>query len=654
MLHAFRESIGKYIAIAILSLIGVTFIFFGIDFSVTQSPFAAKVNGTEIPLLEFERELQNYQTQYQQLYRVELTDELRRELRRTVIDQMVLREALRQQAAEAGYSVSDERLAASIRNTEAFQVGGNFSPDTYRALLQANGMTPAIYEAQQRQSLVLSEFQNGVAASTFLTPSEYRRYIELANQRREIGHAVFSAADFMDAAEVEDAAVAEYFEANQSLFMTAESVDLEYIELDLASIAATIDVSDEELRAQYEETQDLYETAEERSVSHILINVDGDDYQTAEAQAQAALERVQGGEDFATVAREVSDDGGTASSGGSLGWIARGVLTGPFEDTLYSMAEGEIAGPVETEFGYHILKLDEIRSGQVQTFEAVRDELRTELSTEQANSLFYDRANELRQAAFDAFDQLAPVAESQGLELKTVSGFERIGNPVLFPNGEAVVDRAFSEDAIVTGRNSDLIELTEDHVVVLRVVAHNDPAPQALDDVREQIRATLRLEAAAELAGAAAAEFRAALENGEADRAARAAELGGEWIEPRWVERTDAETPAEVLAAAFAEPRSALTSALVRQVPLRNGDEAVLEVRSVEAGQPESVPVAERDQRQQLLAQQAAQLEAAAYAANISAGAGRRARPAILIGVSRRRSSYRRCCSRRRRRSSAR
>ena len=630
MLHAFRESVGKYVAIAILGLIAVTFIFFGIDFTVSRSPFAAKVNGTDIPMLEFERELQSYQTQYQELYRVELTDELRREIRRTVVDQMVLREALRQQADRAGYFVSNGRLAESIRSTPAFQIDGTFNADTYRALLAANGLTPAMFETQQREALRLSEFQDGIAASTFLTPAEYRTYIEVTNQRRELGYALFEAAGFIEEAVVDETELADYHAANQSLYMTAESVDIEYIDLELAAIAETIDVTDAELRAYYDEVSDRFETEEERRVSHILITPDGDDYQAAEAEVAAVLERLNAGEDFAALAAEVSDDGGTSQQGGDLGWMARGIMAGPFEDALYSMELGEIEGPVETEFGYHILKLDEIRRGQIQIFESVREELRTELSTERANSIFYDRANQLRQAAFDAYDELGSVAERIGLELEIVEGFGRAGDPERFPNGAAVVERVFAEDAIISGRNSDLIELSDDHVVIVRVIEHHEPEPQPFEAVADQIREQLQLQAAQALAAEAAAQLLTALEQSPEDVQARAEELGGVWNEPAWVGRSEATVPVEILATAFAEPSAAIGDRVVRRVPLRSGDESVIVLSGVQPGDPEAIAAEVREERLELLAGQNAQIEIAGYAANVSDAADVRVPDEVL------------------------
>jgi peptidyl-prolyl cis-trans isomerase D len=617
MLHIFRESLGKYIAIAILGLLAVTFIFFGIDFSGTRSSFAAKVNGTDIPLLEFERELQQYQTQYQQIYRAELTEDLRRELRSTVVDQMVLREALRQQSESAGYRVSDERLARSLRETPAFQVGGQFSVDTYQARLRANGLTPEIYEVQQRDSLALVEFQEGIAASTFLTPAEYRRYIELVEERREIAYALFEVGSYLDQAEIQEEEIAEHYADNQNLYLTPESVDIEYIELDLASIADGIDISEDELREYYGDVQERYATAEERKVSHILITVDGDDYQSGEADAASVIERLNSGEDFVALAAEVSDDGGTSSQGGDLGWIARGVLTGPFEDTLYSMELGAIAGPVETEFGYHVLRLDDIRSGEVQPYEAVRDEIRAEVGEDRATAMFYDRANELRQSAFDAYDELASVAASGSFDLKTAANFTRDGNTELFEDDTALLDRVLSEDAIVSARNSDLIQLGEDHVVVVRVAAHHEPEPKALEDVEQEIREQLIRGAAQSLAFAAATEFFDALGAQSGDSAELAETYGAIWNAPALVRRVDVEVPAEILAAAFAEPRADIQEPILRRIPLRNGDDVILILSAVEAGQPESLPVAERDQRQQLLADQAGQIEISGYAGSV-------------------------------------
>jgi peptidyl-prolyl cis-trans isomerase D len=210
MLHVFRESIGRYVAIAILSLIAITFIFFGIDFSITQLSFAAKVNGEAIPIQEFERQLQQFQNDFQQRNRVELTDDLRRAIRQQVLDEMVMRQTLLQRADEAGYHISDSRLVDDIRSIAAFQVNGQFSADVYRSRLAAEGLSPAGFEAEQRQQSTLAELQRGLVNSSFITPAEFRRNIELYFERREIAWATFAAADFLERVEVSDEEIAAY------------------------------------------------------------------------------------------------------------------------------------------------------------------------------------------------------------------------------------------------------------------------------------------------------------------------------------------------------------------------------------------------------------------------------------------------------------
>lgn len=635
MLQTFRESsIGKVAAFAIIGLIAVSFVFFGrsFNFGFTGSTFAAKVNGEEIPMLEFERDLQQYQNQYQQAFRVELTEDLRREMRRIVIDRMVLDEALRQQSEAAGYRVSNERLAEALRGTEAFQAGGEFSGDVYRARLNANGLTPAGYEALLRRQLALAEIQNGIAASTFLTPAEYRRYIELYNERREIAYALFAIEDFLAQVEIGDEAVAEYHAANASQFMSEETVDLEYVELTLASIAAGVEVTEDDLRAYYDEQQEQFSTPEERHVRHILIEVQGDDRQAAEAEAQAVRERLDAGEDFAALARELSDDRGTSADGGDLGWIGRGFLTGPFEDALFAMAVGDVSGPVETEFGYHILRLEDVRGGEVRSFEDVHDELLAQLREDRAAQRFFDVAKELDLQAFEAVNDLQGVAERMGLELKTIEGFSRRGDPDVFADSGPVVAAVFDEDAIATGDNTNAVELSDEDVVVARVTAHHPPEPEALDDVADEIRDLLARRAAGALVGEAAQAFFAELEGSASDaepqpeavsgtdavdEAELAARHGGQWFAARFVERTDAQVPAELLSVAFSQAKPGEGQVARRLVPLGSGDEAVLVLSAVELGQPGLVPQEERDQRQRELADQAAQTEIFGYAGDV-------------------------------------
>jgi peptidyl-prolyl cis-trans isomerase D len=516
-----------------------------------------------------------------------------------------------------------------VRDIAAFQIDGQFSRDNYLALLANRGYTPAGFEELQREALEVGDLQMGIASSSFLTPAEFRRYIELYNQRREVAYALFELERFSAGVTIDAAAIQSRYENNQASYQTPETVDLEYIELALADVAANVEVTEEQLRAVYEEERERFETAEQRRARHILIEVAEGQEDAARSTAEGILARIRGGEDFAAVAAEASADAGTKAQGGDLGWIGRGMLVGPFEDALFAMQPGELSEPVRSEFGFHIIRLDEIRAGEVQPFEQVREELASETKTREAETEFYDRANDLGEEAFDAYDDLAPVAAASGLPIKTLMGFPRTGDPAVFENSAAVVQAAFAEEIVDSGRLSELVELAEDHVLVLRVTAHHLPTTKPLDEVREEIREELVRERAQELAEEAARAFLADVERG-GDPAESAAARGGVWNPAMWITRTDAAVPTEVLSAAFGLPKTDAAAPRREIVALAGGGQAVIVLTGVEAGEPESMTQEEREQRRQQLADQAARAELTGYAGSIRESADVRVPDEIL------------------------
>jgi peptidyl-prolyl cis-trans isomerase D len=614
MLQRIHDSWARWILIILLGFICLGFVFWRADFAGTgTATFAAKVNGENLSVAEFDRELQGRQNQYQQLYRTELDEDMRREMRRSVIESMVSDAVLRQRVEERGYRVSDARVIDAIRAISAFQVDGQFSKQVYDSLLTNQGLTPTGFEELQRESLEVRDLQAGIAESTFLTPAEFRRYIELFNQRREIGYASFPVEGFVGQVTIDDATISAHYDSNQASYQTNEAVDLEYVELALADIAAGINVTDEDVRAAYDDEPDRFQTSEERRARHILLAVEDGDDEAARVKAEGLVQRLRNGEDFAALASEFSTDAGTKALGGDLGWIGRGMLVGPFEDALFEMQTGELRGPVRSDFGYHVIRLDELRAGTTQPFDAVREELASELRTRRAEQQFYDRANELGEKAFDAYNELATVAAEMQLPVKTLAGFPRTGDSAAFTNSAAVVQAAFDAEVLESGKNSALVELADDHVVVLRVTAHHVPTVKPLADVHDQIKTELTRARAEELSESAAKEFLDGVAQPGADPAALAAAHNGTWFPPAWVERTDASVPTEVLAAAFALQKPAAGTVAREQVALANGSHTVLVLSNVQPGSPETVAQAERDQRQRQLADQSAYAELTSY-----------------------------------------
>ena len=669
MLQGIREGVGRWIAGIILALIAVAFIFWGVDPTIMGTTFAAKVNGENISLVDFDRALQNQQSQYQELYRVEIDDELQRALRLAVIEDLIQGEALSQRVASEGYRVSDARLAQAIRSMPEFQVSGQFSMDVYRSQLTFSGISPTAFEEQQREQLGLIDLQSGIGVSAFYTPAEFARYVELFEQEREVAYALFAADAFLDRVEIDEAQVLEYYEANKERFLSEESVDIEYLELTRADFADDIEVNDEVLEAFYEQEQFRYQTDEDRRPRHILIQSIEEDPE-AEARAMDVLARLDAGETFEDLAAEVSEDPGTSGQGGDLGWLSRG--TGAFQDAVFEMEIGEVRGPVKSEFGYHVIRLDDIREGEVRTFDSVREELEAEYRDVRAEELFFDSAQELDALAFDAFDELTSVAADLDIPLQTHAGLTRTGTSSPFPVADPAIQAAFSAEVLELGENSRVIEILEDHVAVLRVSSHHLPEEQPLEAVRTAIEAELARTAAEALADAAAADFltqAAALApseigvpedgseagaGGEANEgadaesvdeatgqvladagspeqgpdadaapeprspaAALAMELGGVWTDSAWVRRTGTGVPAEILASVFGSRPGDDGAAVRERVALANGDEAVVLVTAIRPGDADRLSREELQARLTALAQATAGFELGGYAQHV-------------------------------------
>lgn len=617
MLNIFRETGGRIVAGVILVLIAVSFVFFGIDFNLSGTTYAARVNGTEIPMRAFQRELQATQSQYQQIYQQDLTEELVTQLRRSVIERMVQREAIRQRIERLGYRASDAQLRDSIRSIEQFQVGGEFSMDVYQAMLRNSGRSVAGFEATQREQLALEDLQQGIAMSSFVTPAEMRRRIELANERRDIAYARFAVDGFTDEVEITDADVQSHYDANAARYTSEETVDFNYVELSLDAIASEIEITEDELRQYYNENRGEFETTEERNASHILIEYADGERAAAEAEVEEIMSQLEEGAAFDELAAEYSDDTGTASQGGDLGWLARGTLSDAFEEALYGIEEvGSVTGPVDTDFGLHVIRLDDVREGRVEPFESVRGELREELSTRRAEDRFFDRANRLADLAFDAFDELESVASELGSEVQSVEDFARSGSGGPFgENRSAVAQAAFDEENLSSRANSDLIELSESRVLVLRVTEHNEPTQLPLDEVEGRIREELTRERASELASEAADAYAEAVEGG-AEPEAAAAEHGAEWNAPGFVERGTNELPSRLVSVAFSLPRPS-EGPVRERVSFSSGDVAIVFVNAVEPGDPEDMSTTEREQLRMQLINQHAQAEFNGYTSTV-------------------------------------
>jgi peptidyl-prolyl cis-trans isomerase D len=618
MFQTIREKLTGWVAIAVIAVIGIPLVISmgNMDAGSTGSNLAARVNGEEISKVEFDRVFRSQLLAQQQSLRGELPAGAEDQLKRNVLDSLVLTRAITQYAESAGYRVGDDRVAEHIRQLPVFQVGGKFSRPAYEGALATQGIAPATFETEQRQLLAVSQLQDGLAASAFYTPAEFRRLLTLEGERRRVAYVLIDTARLAGASSVSEDDIQAFYSTNSAQFQRPESVTLEYIEIRLADMAPGYEPAESELREAYDADPTRFRSAEERRARHILVavNAQRDDAAAAKLAADISAQLAQGA-DFAALAAKHSDDPGSASRGGDLGWAGAGAYAAPFEEALFALDAGETTGPVRTEFGYHLIRLEEIRPGSERPFEAVRDQLAAEVRSQKAQDEYYALAERLDDLALENPASLEPAATATGLPLKRLAGYTRAGGGV-FGNNQNLLGAVFSETVLEGGENTPLIELDEDRAIVARVAEYLPAAPRPLAEVRDEVAAQLRLLRANTEARSRAAAIREKTGAGM-NLAAAAAAVGERLVEPGPVSRVDGAVPPELLRAMFSAPKPT-KGPVVEVLDLTDGGyAAAYEVFEVIPGNADSIPADIRDQRKAALARQSAVVETEALARSL-------------------------------------
>ncbi len=621
MLQLIRDKLTGWVAGVMFAIIALAFVFWGVDPLSIGATWAARVNDIEIPALEVRRAAQDRVNQFQALYQDDISPLMLEQIRSSVLERYINNALVRSMVASNDYRVSDAMLSKSIRAIPGFQIGGEFSLDSYRASLRARGISKTGFERDQRSQLEVLQMQQGVINSSFVTPSEMRRFLELKGEEREVSLLRIDASAFADLVSPGDEEITGYYDLNARRFQTGESAEIEYLEIRVSDFTAAVEVDEQELLEFYDSVAAGYQTEEQRRARHILIATGADRGDAAaEARANEAIERSRAGEDFAALVAEYSDDGGTSAEGGDLGWSLREDFVGPFADTLFAMQVAGIAGPVKTRFGYHVILLDEIKPAAVQEFAEVRAEIEADYREKLAEDLYYDAARSLGDESFAAYDELQIVADSLELELKSVSGFTRAGGGEL-GSDERIVGAVFSPEVLNDGHNSELVEVNEDgRAIVLRVSAYQPAETRPLEEVREQIVALLVSEQTRVLARSAGNSIETAAESG-ASLQKLAADNNAAYTAPKKVTRNTTDMPRALLEAIFSTPKPAAGQPSVGGLSLATGDFTIFVVSTVTPGHPAALTIAEWNQAEQGMASQLGNAELAALVAQLRATA---------------------------------
>ena len=511
------ESIRKHSKIVmflLFLLIIPSFILVGIDSNYFSggSPVVARVDGKDIT-----------QADWDNAHRME-SDRIRAQspgidaklldspqARYATLERLVRDRVLQVAAQDMHMLTSDARLARELQSIPQIaalkRADGTLDAEAYRALAGAQGLTPEGLEARIRQDLSVNQVMGGVRGSAFSGPAEARLALDALFQRREIQIARFNASAFVSKVVVTDADLEAYYTAHPAKFQQAEQASVEYVVLDLDAVKAGITLSEDDLRTYYKENLNRLAGKEERRASHILINASKDAPADARTQAKAKAEELlaqvrKAPGSFAEIAKKESQDPGSAPSGGDLGFFGRGAMVKPFEDAVFSMKKGEISDVVETDFGFHIILLSDIKTPRQPSFEELRPSLEAELKQQQAQRKFAEVAEAFANGVYEQADSLQPVADKLKLKIQTADGVTRTpaaGGAGPLANAR-FLEALFQSDSLQNKRNTEAIEIGTSVLAAGRVTAYQPAMTLPLDKARDQVRAIYIAEKSAELA----------------------------------------------------------------------------------------------------------------------------------------------------------
>lgn len=586
MLQSIRDRLTGPIVWFVIGLICIPFAFWGIESFRTDGgdPVVAQVGDQEITQAQFRAGYEQRYRQLQQLlgenFSPDMIDQAR--LRQNVLDDMVQESVMRQYTREAGYRASDAAVFGYLSSIPQFQQDGKFSAQIYKDLLARQGMQPQRFESQLRESLVIDQLRESVVDSAFVTPAEAQLAYRISAQSRDVAVAVVSADKFRDQVSVSQEQIAQRYEEQKSRFKAAERIRLAYVELDLAALPPAQNPGAEVLKVMYDAEKDSrFSTAEERKARHILVSF-GADKSAAKRKIEQIAAQLKGGADFAEIARAQSDDTGSRQAGGDLGWVRRGMMTASFEEALFGLPQGQLSEPVETEFGWHLIRVDEIRQPTVKSFDdpEVQSALLALFQAREAEKRFQELSEKLEQLAFENPAALEPVAQALGLQVKTTDWFTRDSGTGIAAQ-DAVRQAAFSGEVLDDNENSRPLPIGENRIAVVRKAEYEAPRQRTLEEVAETIRSELQAEAAKAQAALKAGQLMTALAGNE-PLAEAAAASGAEIVHDGSLKRDSTAVDRAIVEAVFRLPRPADHQPQLRQVDLANGDIAVVALRKVE------------------------------------------------------------------------
>ncbi|MCB1947955.1 MAG: SurA N-terminal domain-containing protein [Burkholderiales bacterium] len=526
----------KRIVQIVLLLAVLPFMFWGVQSyrSDGQEGYVAIVDGEEIPRREFEQALRDHQARLRAMFGGNFDSAMldSYEVRDSVLERLIQQRLLFREAISNGFTVLDSQLVNEISQIPEFHLDNKFSKKQYESFLRNEGLSPVTFESRVRQELLLRQLLDGYSENGFVSDAVANKVIYLSEVQREISQAQIKPEDYMSQIEPAEDEIKAYYDEHQSEFFLPERVRVAYLVLSLKSLAENEPVSDEAVQTYYDEHQIEFGQPEERRASHILIaaaaTTEEGEKQLAREKAENILEQVlQDPERFAELAEEYSDDPGSSSRGGDLGFFGRGVMVKAFEDEIFQMQPDEIRGLVETDFGFHIIQLTEVKEAKTADLADVKEQIEEKLKLQMASDIFGEAAEDFSNTVYEQSDSLSPAAEKFELKIQETDWINRNSNEPSVLADPSMMNAIFSDEAIVDKRNTEAIEVMPDTLVSARVLEHRQATAQSLSVVHDEIVERLKQQLAEKRAVAEGRALLADLQDGTEDTV--------DWGEPKQV-----------------------------------------------------------------------------------------------------------------------
>jgi len=553
----------KWVLIGLLVLIVPPFALFGIDSYFqgdARGQVVAKVGDYEISEQEFQEALRERQDMLRNMSGGKVDPALLEspEQRAAVLDNLVRQRVLLGHALRSGLTITPDQVRAMISQAQIFQEAGQFSLPRYQQFLETRNQTATQFENSVRQDLLLRQLSSAYAETSFVPRTVAERLLKVTEQQREVSRAVVAPGGFTASVKLEDGAVKKYYDEHQDEFRIPDQVRVEYVVLSAEASVAQIQVDPAEVKQFYDQNQRQFGVPESRQASHILITVDKGAPADAKQKARALADEIhtavsKNPSAFAEMAKKHSQDPGSAAKGGELGSFPRGSMVKAFDDTVFGMKVGEISKPVESDFGYHIIRLTGITPGTIRSLGEARADIENELKKQRAGRLYAELAEKFNNTVFEQSDSLKPAAELVKQAPQESGWITRAGAQDPKLNNPKFIQAVFSEDVLMNKRNSEAVEIAPGTLVSARIIEHKPSSMQAFADVRSAIEKKLTESRASQLAAQAGRQQLEALRQGKDVQVA--------WSAPQLVSRADSKgLPEPVIRQAFKADAAKLPS----------------------------------------------------------------------------------------------